>query len=443
MRLKSQQERVNRPLKKVAFITLGCKVNTYETEGMKRIFEKDGYKVVEPEETADVYIINTCTVTHLSDRKSRQMIRRARRMNPQAVIAAVGCYAQVAPDEVSAIDGVNLVVGNNHKNEILSLVNEASWNTLQVEVSTRKELKEYEELRAQSFSGRTRAFLKIQDGCDQFCSYCIIPHARGGIRSRSFGSILDEAQKLSDNGFLEIVLTGIHLTSYGVDTGRHSLIDVISSLNDVEGIHRIRLGSLEPLYMNREMIARMACIEKLCPHFHLSLQSGCDETLNRMNRRYTTGEYLEIVEGLRQYFPNVAITTDIMVGFPGETDEEFEKTCSFAQAIGFSQIHIFQYSIRKGTKAAGMPDQIPSHTKEERSKILETIAEKTKFAFRQKLLGTVEPVLFEHVQDGLWEGHTPNYIPVRMASTADLTGKILLVRLMENNSEYVLGVPAG
>ncbi len=434
---------MNRPLKKVAFITLGCKVNTYETEGMKRIFEKDGYKVVEPEETADVYIINTCTVTHLSDRKSRQMIRRARRLNPQAVIAAVGCYAQVAPDEVSTIDGVNLVVGNNHKNKILSLVNEASWNTLQVEVSARKELKEYEELWAQTFSGRTRAFLKIQDGCDQFCSYCIIPYARGGIRSRNFESILDEAQKLSDNGFFEIVLTGIHLTSYGVDTGRYSLIDVISSLNDVESIHRIRLGSLEPLYMNQEMIARMTRIEKLCPHFHLSLQSGCDETLNRMNRRYTTGEYLEIVEGLRKYSPNVAITTDIMVGFPGETDEEFEKTCSFAQAIGFSQIHIFQYSIRKGTKAAGMPDQIPSHTKEERSKILETIAEKTKFAFRQKLLGTVEPVLFEHVQDGLWEGHTPNYIPVRVASTADLTGKILLIRLMENNSEYVLGVPAG
>ena len=248
---------------------------------------------------------------------------------------------------------------------------------------------------------------------------------------------------MSDNGFFEIVLTGIHLTSYGVDTGRYSLIDVISSLNDVESIHRIRLGSLEPLYMNQEIIARMTRIEKLCPHFHLSLQSGCDETLNRMNRRYTTGEYLEIVEGLRKYSPNVAITTDIMVGFPGETDEEFEKTCSFAQAIGFSQIHIFQYSIRKGTKAAGMPDQIPSHTKEERSKILETIAEKTKFAFRQKLLGTVEPVLFEHVQDGLWEGHTPNYIPVRVASTADLTGKILLIRLMENNSEYVLGVPAG
>ncbi|MBP7177325.1 MAG: tRNA (N(6)-L-threonylcarbamoyladenosine(37)-C(2))-methylthiotransferase MtaB [Thermoclostridium sp.] len=430
-------------MKKVAFITLGCKVNTYETEGMKRIFEMDGYEVVEPEDTADVYIINTCTVTHLSDRKSRQMIRRARRMNPQAIIAAVGCYAQVAPEEVSAIEGVNLVVGNNHKNKILSLVSEASWNTLQVQVSIRKELKEYEELWAQSFSGRTRAFLKIQDGCDQFCSYCIIPQARGGIRSRSFEGILDEAQKLADNGFLEIVLTGIHLTSYGVDTGKHSLIDVISSLNDVEGIRRIRLGSLEPLYMNRQMIARMAVIDKLCSHFHLSLQSGCDETLKRMNRRYTTGEYLEIVESLRQYIPNVAITTDIMVGFPGETDEEFERTCSFARTVGFSQIHIFQYSIRKGTKAAGMSDQIPSHTKEERSKILEAIAEKTKLTFRQKLLGTTAPVLFEHIQDGLWEGHTPNYIPVRVCSAADLAGKILPVRLMENHPGYVLGVLEG
>lgn len=426
-------------MKKVAFITLGCKVNTYETEGMKRIFEKDGFEVVEPESVADVYIINTCTVTHLSDRKSRQMIRRARRMNPQAVIAAVGCYAQVAPQEVSAIEGVNLVIGNNHKNEILDLVKAASWNTLQVEVSARKELKEYEELWAQSFSGRTRAFLKIQDGCDQFCSYCIIPIARGGVRSRSLENILQEAGKLSENGFKEIVLTGIHLTSYGIDTGDHSLIDVIISLNAIEGIQRIRLGSLEPLYLTRDLIQRMASVEKLCPHFHLSLQSGCSETLSRMNRRYTTEEFREIVCNIREFFPDAAITTDIMVGFPGETEEEFIKTCAFAESIGFSQIHIFPYSVRKGTKAAGMSEQIPASVKEERSKALEAIAAKMMAAFREKFCGTTAEVLFEHVQDGLWEGHTRNYIPVRVACGEDLSGKTLMVILVENRPEYVFG----
>lgn len=426
-------------MKKVAFITLGCKVNTYETEGMKRIFEKDGYVVVEPDEVADVYIINTCTVTHLSDRKSRQMIRRARRMNPKAIIAAVGCYAQTSPDEVSAIDGVNLVVGNNHKNEILNLVKEASSSTLKVTVSTRKELNEYEELWAQSFSGRTRAFLKIQDGCDQFCSYCIIPVARGGIRSRSMGSIVEEAQRLSENGFKEIVLTGIHLTSYGMDTGGYQLVDVIENLNRIEGIRRIRLGSLEPLYMNRELIARMSGIEKLCPHFHLSLQSGCNETLLRMNRKYTTAEYREIIEDIRENFPDVAFTTDIMTGFPGETEEEFQKTCSFAESIGFSQIHIFQYSVRKGTKAATMADQVPAPVKEERSKILSDIAEKLKDSFRKKYTGKTMAVLFEHVQDGLWEGHTANYIPVRVSHEKNLSGEIIPVRLIENKGDFVAG----
>lgn len=426
-------------MKKVAFITLGCKVNTYETEGMKRIFEKGGYEVVEPESLADVYIINTCTVTHLSDRKSRQMIRRVRRLNPRAVIAAVGCYAQVAPEEVSAIEGVNLVVGTNHKNEILTLVQEASWNTLQVDVSARKELKDYEELWAQSFSGRTRAFLKIQDGCDQFCSYCIIPFARGGIRSRSLDNILEEAMKLSENGFLEIVLTGIHLTSYGMEDGKNGLIDVISKLNEVEGIQRIRLGSLEPLYMNRALIGRMAEFEKLCPHFHLSLQSGCDKTLARMNRKYDTQQYREIIGNIRGSFADAAITTDIMVGFPGETDEEFNATCRFAESIGFSQIHIFQYSVRKGTKAAGMSDQVPAVVKEERSKILDNIAEKTKAAFRENFIGRTTEVLFEHIQDGLWEGHTRNYIPVRAASSKDLSGRMVMIRLAENKPEYVLG----
>lgn len=426
-------------MKKVAFLTLGCKVNTYETEGMKRLFEKSGYMVVEPENIADVYVINTCTVTHLSDRKSRQMIRRARKLNPEAIIAAVGCYAQVAPEEVAKIEGVNLVIGNNHKSEIVELVENASNDVQMVEVSQRKELKDYEELWAGSYTGHTRAFLKIQDGCDQFCSYCIIPFARGGIRSRSIESITAEAKKLADNGFKEIVLTGIHLTSYGKDTGESTLIDVIEELDKIEGILRIRLGSLEPLYMTEAMVKEMSGIKKLCPHFHLSLQSGCDETLSRMNRRYTTAEFREIVDNIRRHFEDVAITTDIMTGFPGETEEEFRKTCDFVESIGFSQAHIFQYSVRKGTKAAKMEDQVPPSVKEERSKILMEICEKSMRSFREKQVGKIVDVLFEEQNNGYFTGHTGNYIPVRVASSRNISGELLNVELIKNENEYIEG----
>jgi len=426
-------------MKKVAFLTLGCKVNTYETEGMKRLFEKSGYLVVEPDTAADVYVINTCTVTHLSDRKSRQMIRRARRLNPNAVIAAVGCYAQVAPEEVSKIEGVNLVIGNNHKSEIVDLVENASWDVQRIEVSPRKELKDFEELWAESYTGQTRAFLKIQDGCDQFCSYCIIPFARGRVRSRSIQSIMTEAEKLIDNGFKEIVLTGIHLTSYGKDTGTGTLLDVIKGLDKLNGLVRIRLGSLEPLYMTGNMIKEMSKIKKLCPHFHLSLQSGCDETLARMNRKYTTAEFGEIVKNIRQNFDDVAITTDIMTGFPGETDEEFRKTCDFVESIGFSQAHIFQYSIRKGTKAAEMEEQIPHTEKEERSKILAEICNKSMHNFREKQIGKITGVLFEEEIEGYYAGHTGNYIPVRVLSNKDLSGELLDVKLVKNEHDFIIG----
>mgnify|MGYP000857333236 FL=1 len=420
-------------MKKVAFITLGCKVNTYETEGMKRIFEENGYEVVDFGALADVCVINTCTVTHLSDKKSRQMIRRARRINPNAIVAAVGCYAQVAPDEVSNIEGVNLVIGNNHKADIVRLVNEASHNTQKTEVSERKCLSGYEKLWIDSYSERIRAILKIQDGCDQFCSYCIIPYARGNVRSRNSEDIINEARRLSENGFTEIVLTGIHLTSYGKDTGDESLVNVLCNLNSLKGIKRIRLGSIEPLYMSQELIHTLSGLEKLCPHFHLSLQSGCDETLMRMNRRYTTSEYIDIVNNIRKNFLNAAITTDIMVGFPGETEEEFKKTCSFSQA------HIFQYSIRKGTKAAGMPNQISPEIKEKRSKILIDICEKSKNNYRDQYLGKVMEVLFENEKESLWEGHTVNYIPVRVASKTPLSGTICSVKLIEKRGDFVLG----
>jgi len=426
-------------MKKVAFITLGCKVNTYETEGMKRLFENSGYQVVEPDAAADVYVINTCTVTHLSDRKSRQMIRRAKRLNPDAVIAAVGCYAQVAPDEVSKIDGVNLVIGNNRKSEIVELVEGISRNEQRIEVLPGKSLKEYEELWVGSYTGHTRAFLKIQDGCDQFCSYCIIPFARGRIRSRSIESIIEESRKLVENGFKEIVLTGIHLTSYGKDTGAGTLLDVIKELNKLDGLLRIRLGSLEPLYMTGEMIREISEIEKLCPHFHLSLQSGCDETLARMNRKYTTAEYREIVDRIRQHFDDAAITTDIMTGFPGETDEEFRKTCKFVESIGFSQAHIFQYSIRKGTKAAAMKDQIPPEVKEERSRILAEICSRSMHEFRERQVGKIKDVLFEEKTEEYWTGHTGNYIPVRVLCDRDIGGELLDVMITKNEHDYMVG----
>jgi len=426
-------------MKTVAFITLGCKVNIYETEGMKRIFEEGGYKVVPPDCAADVYVINTCTVTHLSEKKSRQMIRRARRTNPRAIIAAVGCYSQISPDEALAVDGVNLVIGNNHKGEILELVEQAGLETKKVLVSERRDLNNYEEMKVECYTGHTRAFLKIQDGCDQFCSYCIIPIARGKIRSRSLDSIIDEADALADKGFCEIVLTGIHITSYGRDIKGVTLLDAIYGLNRIEGIKRIRLGSLEPLYMSADTVKRMAQAEKLCPHFHLSLQSGCDETLKRMNRKYTTAEYEEIVTNIRDTFPDAAITTDIMTGFPGETGEEFEQTCDFVKKIGFSQAHIFQFSARKGTKAADMPNQIPSSEKERRSKILSEICEKSQENYRAEYIGRNMDVLFEQKKGKLWEGLTINYIPVQVEYDGILTGKIKNVRLEKSLNEVILG----
>ncbi|HAA25936.1 MAG TPA: tRNA (N(6)-L-threonylcarbamoyladenosine(37)-C(2))-methylthiotransferase MtaB [Ruminiclostridium sp.] len=426
-------------MKTVAFITLGCKVNIYETEGMKKIFEEGGYKVVPPESAADVYVINTCTVTQLSEKKSRQMIRRAKRTNPRAIIAAVGCYSQIAPDEVLAVDGVNLVIGNNHKGKILKLVEQAGLETKNVLVSERHELKNYEDLKVSRYTGHTRAFLKIQDGCDQFCSYCIIPIARGKIRSRSPDSIIDEAKTLADKGFCEIVLTGIHITSYGKDIKGATLLDVIHQINRIEGVKRIRLGSLEPLYMSAEIIKKMAQAEKLCPHFHLSFQSGCDETLKRMNRNYTTAEYEKIVESIRETFPDAAITTDIMTGFPGETQVEFEQTCNFVERIGFSQAHIFKFSARKGTKAAKMPNQIPLSEKERRSKILFEICEKSKEFYRAKYIGKNMDVLFEQKRGKLWEGLTVNYIPVQAEHDADLVGKIMNVRLEKSLNGVILG----
>lgn len=408
----------------VAFYTLGCKVNQYETEAMTELFKNSGYEIKNFSEPADVYIINTCTVTSMSDRKSRQIIRRAKKTNPNSIIAVTGCYAQTAPDSVLGIEGVNLVVGNNNRKRIVKFIEEHSAASKSNAVSDIMCVHDFEELNITGYSERTRAFIKIQEGCNQFCSYCIIPYARGPIRSRNPESIINEVKTLVSNGFTEIVLTGIHVASYGADLKNTDLADIIARVNGIDGVCRIRLSSIEPMTLNREFIEKISVCEKLCHHFHLSLQSGCDETLKRMNRKYTTAQYKDIVDGLREAFPDVAVTTDIMVGFPGETDEEFAKTLEFAKKISFADAHIFQYSPRKGTPAAKMAEQIPPETKEARSKEIICATQKTRDDFLRQFIGKTYPVLFEQPAEGKYfEGKTDNYITVLVPFEENLSGK--------------------
>lgn len=417
--------------KKAAFITLGCKVNTAETEGMKKLFRDAGYEIVAESEFADVYVINTCTVTNMGDRKSRHMLRRANKLNPDAVIAAVGCFAQVSPDEAAKIEGVNLVVGNNMKHNIVELVEKVKDSGPQKYVNERKALSEFEELPIETYDEHTRAFIKIQDGCDQFCSYCIIPYARGPVRSRRVTEILREAEGLTQRGFKEIVLTGIHLTSYGVKEGT-DLGELIKELHKVKGLERIRLGSLEPMFLSPDFVSGIENLPKLCPHFHISLQSGCASTLKRMNRRYTPEDYRDIVKRLREKVPNVTITTDIMVGFPGETEEEFKESYEFCKEMEFLWIHVFKYSPRKGTPASRYPNQIDAEVKERRSKIMIELAEEMKRNVLGSFIGKEMPILIEQpagTDSSDMEGHTPNYLPVVVRTGSEKTGEIINVRL--------------
>ena len=348
--------------KKAALHNLGCKVNAYETEAMQELLEDSGYEIVPFHEKADIYIINTCTVTNMADRKSRQMLHRARKMNPDAIVAACGCYVQEKPEEVA--DCVDIVIGNNRKKEIVHILEEYEKGREGI----RKDLvdightREYEDLHLSRTAEHTRAYIKVQDGCNQFCSYCIIPYARGRVRSRSMESVREEVETLAGNGYQEVVLTGIHLSSYGIDTGT-DLLSLIRTVHEVAGIKRIRLGSLEPRIITEEFAEAIAGLPKMCPHFHLSLQSGCTETLKRMNRRYTAEEYYEKCELLRKYFRNPALTTDVIVGFPGETEEEFKASRDFIDKVDFYETHVFKYSRREGTKAAAMPDQVPEEEK--------------------------------------------------------------------------------
>lgn len=427
-------------IKRASFCTLGCKVNQYETEAVTELFLNAGYEIVPFGEEADVYVINTCSVTNIGDRKSRQMIRRAHKRNPDAVVAVTGCYAQTAADEVLAIDGVNLVIGTQGRENIVRLAESLDSRSKLSMVGDIMHNHKFEELRITKYEDRTRAFIKIQEGCSQFCSYCIIPYARGPIRSRPEDEVLAEIRELAKNGFAEIILTGIHVASYGLDLKNTSLEQLLSKADSIEGLKRLRLSSIEPMTLNKDFVDKIKHSEKLCPHFHISLQSGCTATLKRMNRKYTADQFAEIVGGLRGAFPDCAVTTDIMVGFPGETDAEFAETLDFVKKIGFAGAHVFQYSRRRGTPAAEMTDQIPPEVKEKRSKLIIAETEKSRDRFLESHIGKTEEVLFEQrTKDGMFEGKTSNYMTVHAPSKENISGKFLNVELLEAKNGIIIG----
>lgn len=418
--------------KTVAFCTLGCKVNQYETDAMRGSFEAEGYEVKEFSQEASVYVINTCTVTNMADRKSRQMMHRAKKKNPDGIIVAVGCYVQAAKEQLEEDTLIDLVIGNNMKSQVVQIVEQYIQDNRHTEdrdayVADIAHSHEYETMHIETVSEHTRAYIKIQDGCNQFCSYCIIPYARGRVRSRKMEDILQEVRNLTANGYKEIVLTGIHISSYGLDFEHtadeqedygpfknSALIDLIEALSGIEGLERIRLGSLEPRIITENFVRRLCKVPQICPHFHLSLQSGCDETLKRMNRHYTTALYLEKCGILRQYFDRPALTTDVIVGFPGETEEEFAQTERFLETVHFSDMHIFKYSKRRGTKAADMPNQIDPQIQSVRSEKLIALGERMKDDFLEACKDQEQIVLIEEETqiDGTkyMTGHSKNYI---------------------------------
>ncbi len=429
----------------VKFITLGCKVNQYETNAMAQKFLEKGYKVIEEYEQngekPDVCIINTCTVTNMSDRKSRQMLRREKENNKNVIVVAVGCYAQVAKNELNKIPEIDLVLGNNEKVDIVKYVEDyINENENNIEIEDVMQSRLFSDFGDITFTEKTRAVVKIQDGCDRFCSYCIIPYARGRVRSRKPESIISEITKIAEKDIKEVVITGIHIASYGKDfKEEYKLIDLLEEINKIDGIERIRLGSIEPLLITDEFVERLKKIDKICHHFHLSLQSGCDETLKRMNRRYTTEQFKEIVKRLRNTYSDVNLTTDIIVGFPGETEEEFEKTYRFLDEIKFYKMHIFKYSQRKGTKAAVMQNQIPGDIKELRSRRLIELSNKNEFEINQKYIGKKVEVLFEEEKEGVFKGHTANYILVYCNDEKEnLSNKIQEVECIQNLNDHIL-----
>lgn len=433
--------------KTVSFYTLGCKVNQYETNAMAQKFANSGYKVVHGEENADIAIVNTCTVTNMSDRKSRQILRRIKKVNPQTVVVAVGCYVQVAREKVEQIPEIDLVLGNNEKKDIVEYIETyLKENNKLNKVSDVMYQKQFIDFGTITYTEKTRAAIKIQDGCDRFCSYCIIPYARGRVRSRKPESILEEVNKIVKEGIQEIVITGIHVASYGKDfEGDYKLIDLLEDLNKVEGLKRIRLSSIEPMIITDKFIERLTKLEKICHHFHLSLQSGCDETLKRMNRRYKTQEFMEVVKRIRAKYDDVMLTTDVIVGFPGETDAEFETTYNFLKEVKFYKMHVFKYSQREGTKAAGMPNQVDGNIKEKRSQILIELSNKNQEEYNKTYIGKQVEVLFEEREDKYYKGHTSNYIMVKYETNADLGTSpkklencIKTVKVFEAKDDYLI-----
>ena len=456
-------------MKRVALHNLGCKVNSYEIDVMQQKLSDRGYEIVPFDQTADIYIVNTCTVTNIADRKSRQMLHRAKQKNPQAVVVAVGCYVQPGKEQLALDESVDLAIGNNRKSEIVEILEQylaENSDKYSASITDIDHTYEYEEMQLTRTAEHTRAYIKIQDGCNQFCSYCAIPLARGRVRSRRPENVLAEVRGIVAKGYREIVLTGIHLSSYGIDfdeeawkqgncvtmtrgdlpaySGKSKLIDLVEQLQQIEGLERIRLGSLEPRVVTRENAFRLAALSKICPHFHLSLQSGCDATLRRMNRHYTAQEYLDSVNYLREAFRDPAITTDVIVGFPGETEEEFAQTKAFLEEVQFYELHVFKYSKRAGTAAAGMKNQVPEQIKTERSNELLALDKEISRSFRERHLGQEAEVLFEEemeLEGSTYQvGHTRDYIKVAVpAGEENLSGKIQTVRINRFFTEDLMG----
>lgn len=452
---KQEEKRGKIVMKKTALHNLGCKVNAYETEAMQEMLENAGYEIVPFKEGADIYIINTCTVTNIADRKSRQMLHRARKMNPDAIVVAAGCYVQ-AQDGKEVDPCIDIVLGNNHKKDLIKILEEYSTKKAAgagrlemsdknpravAEIEDINQTHEYESLHLTKPGDHTRAYIKVQDGCNQFCTYCIIPYARGRVRSREQEDVVNEVKSLASNGYQEVVLTGIHLSSYGIDfDGERHLLDLIRAVHDVDGIRRIRLGSLEPGIITEEFAGALSGLPKICPHFHLSLQSGCDATLKRMNRRYTSEEYYEKCCILRKYFENPALTTDVIVGFPGETEEEFRASLAFVDKVDFYETHIFKYSKREGTKAARMEDQIDEQVKTARSAVMIELGEKKRKAYEESFIGKpVEVLVEEEAMIGgkkVQTGHTKEYIKIALESEKNLRNTVVKVQI-ENDSQII------
>jgi threonylcarbamoyladenosine tRNA methylthiotransferase MtaB len=431
---------INKKVYTVSFTTLGCKVNQFETEAMTEILEDEGFKVVSHQDQSDIYIINTCAVTKESDRKSRQFINKAKRLNKDALVVAVGCSVQLNSEKINSETDVDIIIGTKHKGNIGKIIKDRlnnKDNTSHIESFSGKEA--FEELKISTVHDKTRANIKIQDGCSQFCTYCIIPYVRGPIRSRNHDDIIEEVKKIVENGYKEIVLNGIHISSYGAEKKEDgSLLKLIEDINNIKGIERIRLGSLEPNIITDDFAENISKLDKVCHHFHLSLQSGNDNVLSRMNRKYTSTQYLTNVELLRKYMPDSGITTDIIVGFPGETDEEFNQTYEFVKKIQFSRIHVFKYSIREGTKAAEMEEQIDENVKSVRSKKLIELGDKIANEFMEKFIGRNMSVLVENQKDNnYFEGYTTNYLKVSIKSDYNIKNKIVDVKISKVCNDYL------